>query len=488
MADLIPVPKMQFFDDDGNPLSNGFIYTYEAGGVTPKATYTTAAGDVEHQNPVQLDPAGRAAIYINAESYKFVVKDADLNIISTTDNLTLPSVAALASAFYRDVVYIAFADSPYSISSTHNGKLIVADTSGGAIAVTLPEISGVDLPFNIAFLLRTAGNNLTITRAGSDTIMGSTSKIVSAAGVGAQFAGDDGKSPDDWSVIDFGTVADLGVTYAKLSTNIITGATEDLTPDSEADYVLSYDNSATALKKVKVGRSRDLKVQSKSATYTALVTDDLIICSGASWTLNLPTAVGYSGKVLQILHNGTSLTQVYTLDGNSSETIAGTTTYALYTNGEKLRIVSDGANWQVLDHRAVLGPTAFTPVFNNFGSVVTFDFKFERMANIFKGWGSFTAPSPAASRAYLTMPSGLDAIDTTSLGSTVKPMGLWTTTNSNNSSGAMLYVNSVSELDFGTNFASTGGPGGATSNANGMGGVGNAIILSFEVPMSTWRT
>jgi hypothetical protein len=87
-----------------------------------------------------------------------------------------------------------------------------------------------------------------------------------------------------------------------------------------------------------------------SSTATVSSTDNVSILSGASFTLTLTTAVGNTGKIFEIVHNGTSLTQVYTIDGNGSQSIRGNLTFNLHTNGERLRIVSDGANWVVLDH------------------------------------------------------------------------------------------------------------------------------------------
>lgn len=93
-------------------------------------------------------------------------------------------------------------------------------------------------------------------------------------------------------------------------------------------------------------------VASYSSTTTAAGSDEVILLSGASFTLSLPTAVGITGKVYEIVHNGTSLTQVYTIDPNGSETIRGNTTFLLHTNGQRIRIVSNGSNWVVLNHDA----------------------------------------------------------------------------------------------------------------------------------------
>ncbi len=86
MANLLPNPKMQFFDTDGSFLVGGKIYTYEPGTTTPKATYTTAAATVTNANPVLLDSRGEATIFWNG-NYKVTVKDANDSLIYTVDNV-----------------------------------------------------------------------------------------------------------------------------------------------------------------------------------------------------------------------------------------------------------------------------------------------------------------------------------------------------------------------------------------------------------------
>jgi hypothetical protein len=82
----------QFFDNNGNPLSGGKIYTYEAGTTTPLATYTSSTGNTAHTNPIVLDSAGRVPsggeIWVLAQTlYKFVLKTSAEVLIATYDNV-----------------------------------------------------------------------------------------------------------------------------------------------------------------------------------------------------------------------------------------------------------------------------------------------------------------------------------------------------------------------------------------------------------------
>jgi hypothetical protein len=80
----------QFFDNNGNPLAGGLIYTYAAGTTTPAATYTTYTGGTANANPIVLDSAGRTPAQIwltSGSSYKFVLQTALGVTIKTDDNI-----------------------------------------------------------------------------------------------------------------------------------------------------------------------------------------------------------------------------------------------------------------------------------------------------------------------------------------------------------------------------------------------------------------
>jgi len=89
LTQIAPPAKQQFFDNSGLPLAGGLIYTYAAGTLNLQATYTDATGTTKNTNPVVLDGAGRANIWVMpAMFYKFVVQDSAGNTLYTTDNIT----------------------------------------------------------------------------------------------------------------------------------------------------------------------------------------------------------------------------------------------------------------------------------------------------------------------------------------------------------------------------------------------------------------
>jgi len=76
----------QFFDNAGVPLSGGKIFSYEAGTLIPLPTYTDRGGTTPNANPVILDAAGRADIWLTANvAYKLIVQDSDGTVMDSVD-------------------------------------------------------------------------------------------------------------------------------------------------------------------------------------------------------------------------------------------------------------------------------------------------------------------------------------------------------------------------------------------------------------------
>jgi hypothetical protein len=96
MAALTPVPKIQFFDANGNPLVGGKLYSYDAGTTTPRATYTNYGGATPNANPVILDSRGEAAVWLDNSLYKLKLTSATDVEIWTVDNVGGPDQATLA--------------------------------------------------------------------------------------------------------------------------------------------------------------------------------------------------------------------------------------------------------------------------------------------------------------------------------------------------------------------------------------------------------
>lgn len=82
----------QFFDNSGNVLTGGKLYTYNAGTTTPAPTYTDFSGTTAQSNPIILNAAGRVPdsgeIWLAGNAaYKFVLTDQNDVLVGTYDNL-----------------------------------------------------------------------------------------------------------------------------------------------------------------------------------------------------------------------------------------------------------------------------------------------------------------------------------------------------------------------------------------------------------------
>lgn len=98
---LFPYPVFTALNQTTSlPLAGGKLYSYIAGTATPLVTYTDETGGSANTNPVILNAAGQANVWLGTSAYKLVLQDANGvqqwsvdNIVNANANLT----AALAS-------------------------------------------------------------------------------------------------------------------------------------------------------------------------------------------------------------------------------------------------------------------------------------------------------------------------------------------------------------------------------------------------------
>jgi hypothetical protein len=123
----------QLQDNFGELLSGGFIETYITGTSTPKATYTDATGDTSNANPVELDSAGRASVWLADDAlYRFIVK--------TSAGVVLETVDAIGEVYVAPPVY------PNDVAFSRQGDNLVT----GEVHLVMPFVRDVDFPANFA--------------------------------------------------------------------------------------------------------------------------------------------------------------------------------------------------------------------------------------------------------------------------------------------------------------------------------------------------
>lgn len=130
------------------------------------------------------------------------------------------------------------------------------------------------------------------------------------------------------------------------------GHTEIQLPDKSVTGEKIADNTIERLN-LDVGAVARLAVANVTGTYTATIDNDLILCdaTGGTFTVNLPTAVGITGKRFWIRRQDTVTTSIVTIDPFGAQTIDGASTFAIYYQGEEIEIVSDGTNWVILTRK-----------------------------------------------------------------------------------------------------------------------------------------
>lgn len=187
-AILLPDPHPQFFDNNGNPLAGGKIFTFLAGTAIAQVTYTDSTASTPNTNPIILNSAGfptcsgsSCGIYLtNGVSYRIVVQNS-LGVQQwVADNVKLVNSAQVGGA-NTQVQYNcagAFCGSP-NLTWNNGSQTLTMTTlvvnSGGSLSGTFggnPVFSGtVTFSGTVNFSALTA-NSMTSTACGSPALTG----------------------------------------------------------------------------------------------------------------------------------------------------------------------------------------------------------------------------------------------------------------------------------------------------------------------------
>ncbi|MDD5199253.1 MAG: hypothetical protein PHC88_05565 [Terrimicrobiaceae bacterium] len=159
-----PDPKQQFFDENGDPLAGGFLYSYAAGTTTPIATFSDSSGTA-HANPIVLDTAGRATIFLlSGTAYKFILRSAEGVLIWSQDNIVGPQGAT-----------IAIADNVFTLQDNSDATKLVqfqlsAIGTGTTRVFTFPNASTVLVGTDVAQTLTNKTLNSPILNGTTDVV------------------------------------------------------------------------------------------------------------------------------------------------------------------------------------------------------------------------------------------------------------------------------------------------------------------------------
>jgi hypothetical protein len=119
----------------------------------------------------------------------------------------------------------------------------------------------------------------------------------------------------------------------------------------EADDILPIveESDPSETKKIKYKNLVNQTVVVKTADYTLTSSDGSILGDATSnpFTITLPLASANTGKIFTLKKTDDSV-NIITVKGDGIEKIDDESTYLLELEGEFVRIVSDGNNWQVI--------------------------------------------------------------------------------------------------------------------------------------------
>ncbi len=305
MANFLNVPKTQFFDGNGNPLTGGKVYVYEPGTTNNKNSYSSisdAASAINpNTNPVILDSRGEAALVLNGLA-KLVVTDSSDTTIYTVDN-----VSSEGSSSDR-------------IDSNGNEQLLFSEVSSAVNYIELTNAVTTSAP--------------SITSAGDDTNPGLTIKANAAGQV--TLASQDVPVTADADTIDLQTggssradLNDSGLRLGGANARVTTVLDEDdmssdsatalATQQSIKAYALgtavipsiwaavSYSGGTPSLdESLGVSSVSDIGTGEAGINYTSSLTDNDygIACAADSGTREHATTELYTGSHSIVMQNG----------------------------------------------------------------------------------------------------------------------------------------------------------------------------------------
>lgn len=342
---------------------------------------TTSGSNALTLNTVNSNVGTFASATVNGKGLITAAGNLTGDITSSGAATTLATVNSNVGSFGSSTAIPNF---------TVNGKGLVTAAGTNAVIAPAGTLTGTTLASNVV-----TSSLTTVGTIGTGTWQGTT--------VSVDHGGTGQTSYTDGQLLIGNTTGNtLSKATLTAGSNItITNGHGSITIDASASSNPAYNYTA------------------QTTTYSATISD-WVVCSGASFTVTLPTAASQTGKTIIIQHNGTSLTQIYTLNTTSSQTINGpggtvsSGNYKLYTNGEILQVLSDGSNWQVLEHQAQTSMLSYTPTFTGLGSVSNLFAAYQRRGKMIQVMGIVTAGTTAGSLASITLPGSLN-FDTTNI-------------------------------------------------------------------------
>jgi hypothetical protein len=287
-TNLSSVPKLQFFDANGNPLVGGKLFTYAAGTTTPLATYTDSTGLTPNTNPIILDSRGEADVWLDATQYKFELKTAADALIWTVDNISnalnlsqlLASSGSAASppyTFAADTTTGMFLAAAGQIGLSANGTPVFRSTDTQAVLDVNLQVSGTARRITGDFSNATIANRLMFQNSvtnGSSFIYALPNGTATQSGL----LGFNNSDPSNAAFVQIGAtstdvrvVSSITGTTSYLPMTFYTGGSERVQVDTSGNVGIGTNAPASRLhiRQDQDGTTREI-IQNRNASGTPL--------------------------------------------------------------------------------------------------------------------------------------------------------------------------------------------------------------------------
>lgn len=260
-------------------------------------------------------------------------------------------------------------------------------------------------------------------------------------------------------------------------------------PVGSNGQVLSADSAESSGLKWISAASNNLSITTKTTTYTATASDDVILVdtSGGPWTLSMYASSGNSGKITRIKKISSDFNAL-TIDGNGSETIDDALTRKIVTQNEEVVLLCDGSNLRVLQRYIDTELKSFTPT-GSWNTNVSYSGYYYRNYEYLEGFINIDVTGALNATAMdINIPFSL-TINTTKVlnGDSQAILG---SVDSNDSSsnfypGFLKYLSSTSVRGYVINAGGTYGTDNSVTNTvPATWGAGDSFNITFKIPIT----